>query len=168
MCELHDLSSLTHPDHFLLFFFLPLHLSLMSCGCFFRYNKDAGAFLQTNCTNCPQGSYSDKEGKTNLADCVLCPSGKFSAKTGNVEVANCELCDAGRYSTTEGADTVKKCIACLPGRYVSLSFMVFLFFLKHCHFFLTFVLFPPQHILEHHNTLYTTVAASTTTGTRLV
>uniref|UniRef100_A0A7R9U537 TNFR-Cys domain-containing protein n=1 Tax=Pinguiococcus pyrenoidosus TaxID=172671 RepID=A0A7R9U537_9STRA len=87
----------------------------------------------TECTTCPNGTYSDHlyigaeseckacspgriaavlHGATSVS-CELCPSGRYS----NEDLTECLACPQGRYSASTGLRSTDDCLSCPPGRH---------------------------------------------------
>ena len=67
--------------------------------------------LDSSCTSCPTGTYSEVNGAT--GSCNLCPAGTSSTDYGSSSSASCKTCPAGTYSN-EGATA---CTPCPAGSY---------------------------------------------------
>jgi hypothetical protein len=66
---------------------------------------------QSNCTDCPAGSYMADRG---AAYCTLCPVGRANPLTGSTSVDACRPCAVGTFQRDEGG---VQCDVCEPGSY---------------------------------------------------
>ena len=77
-----------------------------------RFQAQAG---QSGCAACPDGQYSELEGRVALEQCAHCPAGKFAAAPGS---ASCELCSTGRFGDdTKKTNVAHHCVECPSGRF---------------------------------------------------
>jgi len=107
-----------------------------TCGAGGRFNNnvctqpcDAGYYMASECTVCPNGFYQDQMGQTSCkgcdegqyqdqtaqSSCSGCPKGKFGDQTGQTSVSSCQWCDG--YQDQTGQATCKTC----PGGFAPLN-----------------------------------------------
>jgi len=65
-------------------------------------------------TSCPQGTFNDRSGMSNLADCKECPVGTFSTTPEANSSSTCEKCNPGSFSNETGQTS---CLLCREGAY---------------------------------------------------
>jgi len=65
--------------------------------------------------SCPLGTYSDRLGRTSVADCKPCPLGTYGAGIGLTTASCSGSCPAGRYTPAVGATDASACEACVLG-----------------------------------------------------
>jgi hypothetical protein len=74
-----------------------------------------GAFTQSSCHECPEGTFNPNEARTDVSHCEVCPSGKFADSTGT---ADCKACTAGFFGDAQLANThANHCVACPAGQF---------------------------------------------------
>ena len=68
------------------------------------------------CQDCKAGSYSAKTGNKAQSECDNCPAGTFSTTVSAISSATCIFCDAGKYQMSTGADSSSDCSQCPVGK----------------------------------------------------
>jgi hypothetical protein len=75
--------------------------------------------LESGCTNCTSGKYSEQEAVKEESGCKGCPKGKWSSGVGVKKESRCTNCGTGKYGPNQvGADDQSSCKDCSAGRFL--------------------------------------------------
>lgn len=87
-----------------------------------RYGTGTGfTTMETNCTKCVEGTFSNTLGASSNTNCQNCAAGKYGLSAGASLESQCTACSAGTYSFTSGASKASVCLDCPVGTYQALS-----------------------------------------------